>query len=71
MFIQLIYEVRNEGGTIQLLTLKPEELNAEKFKKFFQVIGIEIPTMGYVACIQYIYIVHIYNTVFIIKYDST
>ena len=46
--VQLIYEVRSGAGTIQLLTLKPEELNKEITKKF-EVLGIEIPNMKYVT----------------------
>ena len=46
--VQLIYEVRSGAGTIQLLTLKPEELNKEIAKKF-EVLGIEIPNMKYVT----------------------
>ena len=45
--VQLIDEVRSGAGTIQLLTLKPEELNKEITKKF-EVLGIEIPDMKYV-----------------------
>jgi len=43
----LIYEVREGAGTIQLLTLKPEELSEEINKKF-KVLGIDIPSMKYV-----------------------
>lgn len=46
--LQLIYEVRHGAGTIQLLTLKPEELNEEITKKF-EVLGIDIPSMKYVT----------------------
>lgn len=46
--LQLIYEVREGAGTIQLLTLKPEELN-EKIIKKFKVLGIHIPNMKYVT----------------------
>ena len=50
--MQLIYEVRSGAGTIQLLTLKPEELNEEITRKF-EVLGIEIPDMKYVCYISY------------------
>lgn len=51
--MQLIYEVRSGAGTIQLLTLKPEELNEEITKKF-EVLGIEIPDMKYVSQQNYL-----------------
>lgn len=44
----MIYEVRSGAGTIQLLTLKPEELDEEITKKF-EVLGIDIPDMKYVT----------------------
>ena len=44
---QLIYEINEGSGTIQLLTLKPDELNKEITKKF-EVLGIDIPDMKYV-----------------------
>ena len=47
---QLIYEINEGLGTIQLLTLKPDELNEEITKKF-EVLGIEIPDMKYVHII--------------------
>lgn len=47
--LQLIYEVKGGAGTIQLLTLKPAELNEEITKKF-EVLGIDIPSMKYVNC---------------------
>ena len=46
--LQLIYEVKDGAGTIQLLTLKPEELSEEIIKKF-EDLGIEIPDMKYVV----------------------
>lgn len=42
--------MKGGAGTIQLLTLKPEELNEEITKKF-EVLGIDIPDMKYVSYI--------------------
>ena len=46
--LQLIYEVKDGSGSIQLLTLYPEQLNENMTKKF-EALGIEIPNMKYVC----------------------
>ena len=44
--MQLIYESTEGAGTIQLITLKPEDLDPNKTKQF-EVLGIEIPSIKY------------------------
>ena len=43
---QLIYEVTEGSGTIQLISLKPESLDKDEALKF-KVLGIEIPSIMY------------------------
>ena len=46
VFYQLIYEVVNGVGSIQLITLKPGNLSKEETSRF-QALGIHIPSREY------------------------
>ena len=50
LYTQLIYEVTEGSGTIQLITLKRENLNQDEAMKF-KVLGIEIPSVMYATTI--------------------
>ena len=50
LYTQLIYEVTEGSGTIQLITLKRESLNQDEAMKF-KVLGIELPSMMYATTI--------------------
>ena len=44
MYIQLIYEQHGGGGSIDLITLYPDDI-PQKDKEDFRALGLEIPTM--------------------------